>query len=82
MNVDLLRVIQIGLTFSDENGSFPGDAPCTWQFHFAFRLGWGGGGVCACARLCNGFPFSLESDAYAEDSIALLQVGVGVTCDV
>jgi CCR4-NOT transcription complex subunit 7/8 len=52
MNVDLLRVIQIGLTFSDENGNFPVDAPCTWQFHFAF---------------------SLESDAYAEDSIALLQ---------
>lgn len=52
MNVDLLRVIQIGLTFSDENGNFPVDLPSTWQFHFAF---------------------SLDSDAYAEDSITLLQ---------
>jgi len=38
MNVDILRVIQIGITFSDEDGNFPSDSPSTWQFHFAFSL--------------------------------------------
>mmetsp|Transcript_42528 Transcript_42528/g.106320 ORF Transcript_42528/g.106320 Transcript_42528/m.106320 type:complete len:327 (+) Transcript_42528:22-1002(+) len=35
-NVDLLRMIQCGLTFSDENGNL--HARCTWQFHFHFDL--------------------------------------------
>jgi len=36
-NVDLLKIIQLGLTFSDRNG---GLAPgvCTWQFNFKFDL--------------------------------------------
>ncbi len=38
MNVDILRVIQIGVTFSDDDGNFPTDSPCTWQFHFSFSL--------------------------------------------
>jgi CCR4-NOT transcription complex subunit 7/8 len=38
MNVDILRVIQIGITFSDDDGNFPVDTPCTWQFHFSFSL--------------------------------------------
>jgi hypothetical protein len=38
MNVDILRVIQIGITFSDDCGNFPTDAPSTWQFHFSFSL--------------------------------------------
>ena len=38
MNVDILRVIQIGITFSDDSGNFPSDAPSTWQFHFSFSL--------------------------------------------
>ena len=38
MNVDILRVIQIGVTFSDDDGNFPVDTPCTWQFHFSFSL--------------------------------------------
>ena len=36
-NVDLLRIIQLGLTFSDENGNL--HERCTWQFHFSFNLG-------------------------------------------
>lgn len=36
-NVDLLRIIQLGLTFSDENGNL--HERCTWQFHFTFDLG-------------------------------------------
>ena len=38
MNVDILRVIQIGITFSDDDGNFPTDSPSTWQFHFSFSL--------------------------------------------
>ena len=36
-NVDLLKVIQIGLTFADECGNRP-EGVCTWQFNFAFDL--------------------------------------------
>ncbi|KAG6551859.1 hypothetical protein Mapa_006473 [Marchantia paleacea] len=35
-NVNMLNLIQLGLTFSDENGNLPrcGDRPCAWQFNF------------------------------------------------
>jgi len=36
-NVDLLRIIQVGLTLVDEDGNSPGDV-CTWQFNFRFSL--------------------------------------------
>jgi len=36
-NVDLLKIIQLGLTFTDENGDLPA-GPCTWQFNFKFNL--------------------------------------------
>ena len=36
-NVDLLKIIQIGITFSDEHGNLPPDT-CTWQFNFRFNL--------------------------------------------
>ncbi|RUS28303.1 ribonuclease H-like domain-containing protein [Jimgerdemannia flammicorona] len=36
-NVDLLKIIQLGVTFADENGNLPKDA-CTWQFNFRFNL--------------------------------------------
>ncbi|GAA5885041.1 hypothetical protein JCM3774_003456 [Rhodotorula dairenensis] len=36
-NVDLLRIIQLGLTLCDENGELaPG--VCTWQFNFQFSI--------------------------------------------
>jgi len=36
-NVDLLKIIQLGLCFCDEDGNFlPGT--CTWQFNFKFNL--------------------------------------------
>eukprot|EP00300_Choanocystis_sp_HF-7_P034517 c47327_g1_i1.p1 GENE.c47327_g1_i1~~c47327_g1_i1.p1 ORF type:complete len:319 (+),score=53.28 c47327_g1_i1:108-959(+) len=37
-NVDLLRIIQIGLTLADERGHIPSGVP-TWQFNFKFSLG-------------------------------------------
>jgi CCR4-NOT transcription complex subunit 7/8 len=38
VNVDLLRLIQLGISFSDENGNPPPNFPSTWQFHFKFDL--------------------------------------------
>ena len=36
-NVDLLRIIQLGLTLADEKGELaPG--VCTWQFNFRFNI--------------------------------------------
>lgn len=37
VNVDLLKIIQLGLSFSDENGNLCKDCPC-WQFNFQFDL--------------------------------------------
>lgn len=36
-NVDLLKIIQLGLTFANEKGEIPEDV-CTWQFNFHFTL--------------------------------------------
>jgi hypothetical protein len=36
-NVDLLKIIQIGITLSNEKGEFPEDVS-TWQFNFHFSL--------------------------------------------
>ena len=39
-NVDLLKIIQLGLTFLDEKGKLPDpeSGPSTWQFNFKFNL--------------------------------------------
>lgn len=37
VNVDLLKIIQLGLSFADENGNFAPGCPC-WQFNFHFDL--------------------------------------------
>jgi len=36
-NVDLLKIIQLGLTFFNSEGNMP-DGVCTWQFNFKFNL--------------------------------------------
>lgn len=36
-NVDLLRIIQLGLTLCDEKGRKP-EGKCVWQFNFRFSL--------------------------------------------
>ncbi|KAL7749030.1 CCR4-NOT core DEDD RNase subunit [Sorochytrium milnesiophthora] len=36
-NVDLLKLIQLGITFADEHGQMPPET-CTWQFNFKFNL--------------------------------------------
>ena len=37
-NVDLLKIIQMGLTFMDGQGNLPEAGPSTWQFNFKFNL--------------------------------------------
>jgi len=37
VNVDMLRIIQLGITLADEQGKHP-KGPCTWQFNFKFSL--------------------------------------------
>ncbi|RWS24910.1 CCR4-NOT transcription complex subunit 7-like protein [Leptotrombidium deliense] len=37
-NVNLLKIIQLGLTFLDENGKPPPGQYSTWQFNFKFNL--------------------------------------------
>ncbi|CDH54244.1 ccr4-not transcription complex subunit 7 [Lichtheimia corymbifera JMRC:FSU:9682] len=36
-NVDVLKIIQLGITFADEHGNIPRNI-CTWQFNFKFSL--------------------------------------------
>lgn len=38
-NVDLLKIIQLGLTFMNEDGDYPAGTT-TWQFNFKFNLTW------------------------------------------
>lgn len=37
VNVDLLKIIQLGLSFADKDGNFAPGCPC-WQFNFQFDL--------------------------------------------
>ena len=37
LNVDLLKIIQLGLSFADNEGNFAKGCPC-WQFNFKFSL--------------------------------------------
>lgn len=36
-NVDILKIIQVGITFQDENGETP-EPISTWQFNFKYNL--------------------------------------------
>nr|KYP38379.1 putative CCR4-associated factor 1 isogeny 7 [Cajanus cajan] len=63
-NVDMLKLIQLGLTFSDEHGNLPTCGPahtcCIWQFNFR--------------------EFNVNEDVFANDSIELLrQSGIDFT---
>lgn len=70
-NVDLLKIIQLGLTLTDENGNLP-PGKKFWQFNFRFSLRC----VCWKATFYTGFVFFkmgfISEDMYAQDSIDLL----------
>ncbi|KAF8064792.1 hypothetical protein N665_1166s0007 [Sinapis alba] len=57
-NVNMLNMIQLGLTLSDDQGNLPNcgtnNKPCVWQFNFR--------------------EFNLRTDMYAPDSIELLRL--------
>ncbi|KAF9005438.1 ribonuclease H-like domain-containing protein [Cyathus striatus] len=36
-NVDLLKIIQVGITLADDEGNLPQES-CTWQFNFKFSI--------------------------------------------
>jgi len=67
-NVDLLKLIQVGITLADEEGNFPQDVT-TWQFNFKFSI------RCVLKvqmrRRC--LLKTTSEDMYAPESIDLLQ---------
>ena len=70
-NVDLLKIIQLGLTFFNKEGGTP-EGVCTWQVTAPY-------GTCLSLFLTAvlfqfNFKFNLSEDMYAEDSVELLQV--------
>jgi len=38
VNVDMLKLIQLGMCVCDKQGNPPASGPCAWQFHFKFDL--------------------------------------------
>jgi len=67
-NVDLLKMIQVGITLSDENGNCPPGGG-TWQFNFKFDLKYG---PLFAWFLC------VSTDTYAQDSIDMLSNSAGI----
>lgn len=73
-NVDLLKIIQVGLTLADEDGTYPQEVS-TWQFNFRFSQ--------TCVNLrSSSLPMSAgnayvirphREDMYAPESIELLE---------
>ena len=49
-NVDMLKIIQLGLTFSDEAGNLP-PGVCTWQLNFQFSLRFASGAAVNVSQL-------------------------------
>ena len=63
-NVDLLKIIQLGLTLANDQGELA-DGVCTWQFNFRFSV--------KCVRAMSKATTDRRSeDMFAPDSIDLL----------
>lgn len=60
-NVDMLKIIQLGVTLCDEEGNSP--EGMTWQFNFSFNLTY----VAIVSQL------TVRDDMYAPESIELLK---------
>jgi CCR4-NOT transcription complex subunit 7/8 len=71
-NVDLLKIIQIGITLANEKGELP-EETTTWQFNFHFSVKSVRDGTCfSCGFLLND-AFTCSEDVYGPDSVDLLQ---------
>jgi CCR4-NOT transcription complex subunit 7/8 len=70
-NVDLLKIIQLGVTFADENGNLPDNA-CTWQFNFRFNLRYLSTKLHQASNVLFCLLYLFSDDMYAQDSIDLL----------
>jgi CCR4-NOT transcription complex subunit 7/8 len=66
-NVDLLRIIQLGLSFTDGKGNWPNGCAC-WQFNFKFSLRYW-----MYFPLHQNYLFCCSDDLYAQDSIEMLR---------
>ena len=82
-NVDLLKIIQVGLTLADEEGNFPQEVS-TWQFNFRFSAEYVYLSNCPpspspLVQRCKYAPLSClhkpisREDMYAPESLDLLQ---------
>lgn len=69
-NVDLLRIIQLGLSFADEKGNFCAERSKASQTSSSNSSALEGEAECSCWQF--NFKFSLGDDLYAQDSIDLL----------
>lgn len=67
-NVDLLKIIQVGLTLADEEGNYPQDVT-TWQFNFSFSVKY----VSSLDYTNRSDVGRTSDDMYAPESIELLQ---------
>lgn len=70
-NVDLLKIIQVGLTLADEEGNYPQDVS-TWQFNFHFSIKYVNPLAVIPASAYVTYVTHSE-DMYAPESIELLQ---------
>ena len=70
-NVDLLKIIQVGLTLADEDGNYPQDVS-TWQFNFHFSVKSVRSPAVLLFSKC-AYVTTFSDDMYAPESIDLLQ---------
>lgn len=66
-NVDLLKIIQLGLSFMNEDGDYP-PGTTTWQFNFKFNLTW-------VLFLTSFLQYSIASDEIKTSMLMLIWVG-------
>lgn len=71
-NVDLLKIIQVGITLSDEDGNYPQENS-TWQFNFRFSVRYVSFPRSGLSFIVQGPTYVNSDDMYAPDSIDLLE---------
>ena len=94
-NVDMLKLIKLGLTFSNAEGNLPkcSGELCVWQFNFRLQVQSKNTMIYIVARFCQNVfvlrfeilccrEFKLSEDMYAQDSIELLKnSGIDFACN-